>query len=387
MPFGASSSWRGDIAVNYRHFFHDGLYSGQIRDDASLILEPEYSLTWPSGNFLVISPYGQIDSSDSERTHFDFRELFFTQVGDSYELSIGMKKVFWGVVESQNIVDVINQTDFVAMGRVTDKLGQPMANLTLIRDWGTVDLFVLPFFRERTFPGSSGRLRYPLPVDTDRAEYESGAGQTHPDFALRYSHYIGELEFGLSCFQGTSRDPDIRPAGFVPDPELGYPVPTVLYPYYYQMTQFGLDLQYILGGWLLKAEVINRQNDLDSYSSWVTGFEYTFTTVFDTETDISILSEWLYDDRLDESTTLFDNDLMVATRIALNDINSSEITLALFHDIEDSSCLLTLEGSRRITDHLKINLDMYLWYDIPRDDRLYYVRDDDYISLTLAYYF
>jgi hypothetical protein len=291
------------------------------------------------------------------------------------------------VVESQNLVDVINQTDFVDRGSLTDKLGQPMANLTLIRDWGTVDLFTLPYFRERTFPGTSGRLRYPLPVDTGRAEYESGAGQYHLDFSARYSHYIDELELGLAWFHGTSRDPQIRPADFILDPATDQPVPTALYPYYYQMDQVSLDLQHIIGSWLLKAEIVNRQNSLDDYTSWVTGFEYTFTTVFDTEADISFLSEWLYDDRQEQSTSLFDNDLMVATRITTNDISSSELTLALFHDIEDSSCLLSIEGTRRITDHLKLNLDMYLWFDIPSDDRLYYLRDDDYLSLTLSYYF
>ncbi len=385
--FGAESSWRGYVAGNYRHFFKEGLYPGQIQDDGSAILTPEYSLTWPGGNYFVFTPYAQLDSSDDERTHFDIRELFATQVGDSYEFSLGVKKIFWGVTESLNIVDVINQNDFVAMSNLDEKLGQPMANLTLINDWGTIDLFILPYFREMTFAGSSGRVRFPLPLDSDRTVYESSAEEYHVDFAARYSHYIDELEFGISYFKGTSREPDFRVGDFIQIAPGTDPIPTIIYPYYYQMDQVGLDVQYILGGWLLKAEIINRQSNVVDYTASVTGFEYTFTTVFGSEADLSIISEWLYDDRGEQSTSIFENDIMGAVRLALNDINSSEITLALIRDLDEPTSLFSIEASRRVTDHLKLNLDLYIWFDVPTNDLLYYVRDDDYVSAKLSYYF
>jgi len=54
---------------------------------------------------------------------------------------------FWGVTEFQHLVDIINQTDLVENIDTEDKLGQPMINLALINDWGTVDLFIMPYFR------------------------------------------------------------------------------------------------------------------------------------------------------------------------------------------------------------------------------------------------
>lgn len=385
--FGARSSWRGFAGINYRYFFNEGLYPQQSQNDFSFIAEPEYSLTWPSGNYFVFTPYLQYDSQDDERSHADIRELFYSVVGDSYELSFGAKKLFWGVTESQNLVDIINQSDLVANGKRSDKLGQPMVDLTLIQDWGTVDFFVLPYFRERTFPGVDGRLRSPLAIDTDRAEYESSAEQQHVDFAMRYSHYIGELEFGLSYFRGTSRDPDIRATDFISSPLSADPIPTTLYPYYYQMDQAGLELQYILGGWILKAEVINRQSEIRDFTAFTTGFEYTFTGVFQTESDISILTEWLYDDRRDQVTTPFENDIMLGARFALNDINSSELTVAIIQDIDDSPSIMSIEGSRRLTDHWKLNIDAYWWLGDKPEDPLYLFRDDDFVSISLNYYF
>ena len=68
-----------------------------------------------------------------------------------------------------------------------------VVNLLLQRDWGLLEFYLMPWFRERTFPGEQGRLRAPLPVDTDEARYESRAGQHHSDVALRWSHYFGDF--------------------------------------------------------------------------------------------------------------------------------------------------------------------------------------------------
>lgn len=384
---GAKDSWRGNLAINYRYFVHDGLSTSQPRSDASLIFEPEYSLSWPGGNYAVFTPYFQLDNQDDERSHLDIREFFYSFVGENYELSLGVKKIFWGVTESQNLVDIINQSDFVANGKLSDKLGQPMANLSLIQDWGTLDLFVLPYFRERTYPGKDGRLRPSLPINTDRAQYESSAEEHHVDLALRYSQSLGELDLGLSFFKGTSRDPQIRGADYILLPGSTTPQPTVYYPYYYQMSQSGLEAQYILSGWLLKAEVIYRDSDISTYTAWTTGFEYTLTGVMATETDVSLMAEWLYDDRQNQSTSPFANDLMLGTRITFNDTNSSEITVAVIRDLDHDPCVLSIEAERRLTDHWKINLDAYWWWENQRYDALYDLRDDDYISCHLAYYF
>ena len=67
--------------------------------------------------------------------------------------------MFWGVTELRHLVDIINQTDLVENLDGEQKLGQPMVQLTLLKDWGTLDFFAMPYFRERTFTGPDGRPR------------------------------------------------------------------------------------------------------------------------------------------------------------------------------------------------------------------------------------
>ena len=112
-----------------------------------------------------------------------------------------------------------------------------MVKVSFEKEWGTVDAFWLPYFRERTFAGPDGRFNLPFEVVTGRAEYESGAEEWHSDFALRYSHYIDDFDFAVSHFSGTSREPilQVRFDGFTP----------ILVPFYQTIDQTGLELQYL----------------------------------------------------------------------------------------------------------------------------------------------
>ena len=116
-----------------------------------------------------IIPYLRWDRTDDERSLADLQEAYWAFEGDDYEVLVGANTVFWGVTESVHLVDIINQTDAVADIDGEDKLGQPMVNVEMQRDWGLLSLYVMPYFRERTFAGVDGRFRPPLPVDADNA--------------------------------------------------------------------------------------------------------------------------------------------------------------------------------------------------------------------------
>lgn len=157
-----------------------------------------------------LTPFYRLDGMDDERTHFDLREAYWRYRIDAWEFIVGVNKVFCGVTESQHLVDIINQTDIIEDIDQEDKLGQPMIMLGSQRDWGEMQLYLMPYFRERKFPGKYGRLRAPLLVDKE-SRFESGANEYHPDVALRYSHYLGDWDVGAYYFYGTSREPILGP--------------------------------------------------------------------------------------------------------------------------------------------------------------------------------
>ncbi len=368
----------GNIGLELRLFPEDPQYPGQNEyDNGSIAFEPEFVWDW-SDDSIIFKPYFRSDQHDSERTHFDIRELEWIHVADDWELHAGISKVFWGVTEFQHLADVINQTDGVDNIDGEDKLGQPMVYLSAVRDWGYLDVFVLPGFRERTFPGWNGRFRSELVVDTDRARFESGAEQKHWDFAVRWSDSIGDIDLSAYYFKGTNRDPILQVENRVDG--------AVLIPFYEQMEQVGFTGQAIVGDWLWKLETIYRDASSDQFFAAQGGYEYTLYGVRDTNTDVGLLMEYGWDER-GRSGGNFQNDFTVGARFALNDEQSTEILAGFSYDFHHNSNGLVVEANRRFSDDWKLALEARTFNADHQDDPSYSIRKDDYVAFIAEWYF
>ena len=374
--------WSGYVSAEARYFFEDARDSRQHDSNFSLSAQPEFYHEWDNRyQSFTFVPFIRWDQHDDERSHADIRELTWLKATRDWELRLGIRKEFWGVTESQHLVDIINQTDLVENPDGEDKLGQPMINFAWIQDWGTLDFFILPFFRERTFPGEEGRLRPRLVIDTDRAMYASSDEDEHIDFAVRWSHSIGDWEIGLAHFSGTSRDPEFIPAM----DGSGNPI---LIPYYLTIDQTSLDLQLVTEEWLWKLEALTRQGQTGGrYFATVGGFEYTFVGIAESDADLGLIAEYHFDDRKKSAPTPFDNDLMIGARLTLNDVQNSEALLGMIIDMDGHGNVVSLEASRRLGDSWKLMLESRLFNDIDPQDPFDAYSNDDFLQLELAYYF
>ncbi len=316
----------------------------------SLALQPELRWKPDDENTLTISAFGRVDADDSERTHWDIREANWLYNAGDWDFRIGLGKVFWGVAESRHLVDIINQSDVVESLDEEDKLGQPMANLNVITGIGTWSAFVLPYFRERTFAGPDGRPGPPLPVDENLATFESSDKERHIDYALRWQERLGDIDVGLSHFHGTGREPRLIPTMTPSGP--------VFAPHYDQIDQTGLDLQATLDAWLLKLEAIVRSGQGDTFFAATAGFEYTLYQLFESAYDLGLIAEYHHDGR--DSTapfTVFNNDVMAGTRLALNDQDDTALLIGVIFDVESQTTLATAEFSTRLTDGWKLEME------------------------------
>lgn len=380
MPLANAGDWSGHIATEYRWFVESALDAEQFNGGStSFSAELEYFHSWNNGkDSVAFVPYVRWDERDAERTHADVRELIWQHISRDWELQLGIGKVYWGVAESQHLVDIINQTDLVENIDGEAKLGQPMINLSFIKDWGVFDLFILPGFRERTFPGQDGRSRS-IPEVEEQAAYESGAENKHVDYAMRWSQTYGDWDVGLSHFYGTSREPRFIPS-------MG-PSGLVLTPFYDIINQTGVDVQATLDEWLWKFEVIHRSGQGETFNALTTGFEYTFVGVNDSAVDFGVIVEHLYDNRGSDIPVAFDNDLFVGGRFAFNDADSSEILFGVISDLQSNARFYNLEASRRIGDALVLTVEARFLSGIAPSDPLASVQHDDVIQIELAHHF
>jgi hypothetical protein len=377
------ASWDlgANVEMQSRFFTQDARWPGQESQAGQISVAATIELRWRNADDdqrASIIPYLRWDAEDEERSSLDLREAYWAWEAESFELLVGANTVFWGVTESVHLVDVLNQTDAVADIDGEDKLGQPMVNLAMQRDWGLLNFYVMPYFRERTFAGADGRLRTPLPVDTDRAQYESSAEEKHVDLALRYSHYVGDVDIGLSLFSGTSREPRL-----LPDAD-----GTALLPHYDQINQFGVDLQYTHDAWLWKLESIVRDGYDDTFIAAVGGFEYTLYQVGESTADVGLLLEYQYDGRGEfEPLTIADNDVFAGARLALNDTQDTAVLAGVGYDVDTNEMFVNVEAERRLGEDYVLELRARAFSGARQDNPTYTLSRDDYLQLQLSRYF
>jgi len=376
--FAEGLDFRGFVSLEGLLFPQAPLHPGQEDHTASVAMQPDLYYRFDNGSFVTFIPFLRVDSADSARTHFDIRQMSLNMIRGDWEFRLGVRREFWGTVEFIRLVDIINQIDLVDSPTNYEKLGQPMVNASYFTDYGVFDFYILPWFRERTFPGKGGRVRSSLIVDTDQTRYQSGAQEKHVDFAFRYFNSFGDLDLGLSYFRGTGRNPLFQ-LGFRDNNP-------VLVPFYEQIQQAGIDAQYVLGNLFLKFEGIFQAGSTNDFFAAATGFEYTIPSLFQTGKSLGFLMEFLHDDR-GPSGALFEEDIGYGLRFAFNDAEGSAILAAVIQDLDTPTRVLLVQASTLLTEHWRLTAEYRAFMDPPPGDLLTDFRKDDFFNLSLTYFF
>jgi len=333
-------SFDGSIELEQRLFIDDSTLSEQGNSQSSVRVLSEFFTEWNDGNDrLVIEPFARLDSEDDQRSHTDLRQFLWTHYGDNYEFSAGVGKVFWGVTESLHLVDIINQTDLVENIDTEDKLGQPMLRYSYLSEVGTFEAFILPYFRERTFPGQEGRLNGGILVNQSAAQY---------------------LTFETA-------------------------------PFYPQIDQFSTDIQLTTSGWLFKLEAIQRNHSdsqIQDFAAAIGGVEYTIVGLFGSSYDLGLLTEYAWDERGEAGFAFFQNDVFIGARLAFNDVSDSQLLFGYSSDLDNSDSRgLFIEGATRLAPALTLNIEARYFDSDTFTDPLFGLRDDSFIQIGLEYFF
>lgn len=344
-------SFSGELGGWARYYPDEPQWVGQEQgNDLELTFAPGVSWVGEDGLSMVVAEmFFRGNSSDKNRNHVDLSELLYTRKYSGFDISLGVGKVFWGTTESRHLVDVVNQTDAVEELKHEQKLGQPMLNVNVYRDWGALGFFYLPYFRERTFPAIDGRQRYEKPVDTDNPVYRGGGGRETQDFSIRYSHYVGDFDFALYFFDGINRAPAYVESG------------DYLSPIYYQMSQVGFDGQYVYDALLVKYEQIIQENEVERYAASVAGLEYTFYSVWDKVWDVGLIAEYLYSGKEFGGRDLFDDDVFVGVRAAMNDVADTTLLAGAYLDSNDGDVIFLAEFESRVSSRTTLGVKVELF--------------------------
>lgn len=348
--------------------------NSDVSNNVSTFMSAEYYYEWNEGyDSFTFAPRLRLDQHDSNRNQLDISELAWIHVEDTWEIRTGVRQVAWGVTLAQSPLDIINQTSlaegFLSTG---SKLGQPMVNLSLVRDWGILDFYIMAGFREQVLPGTEGRPGLPIGVDDDATTFpfEDRLYQGM-DYAVRWQHSWESIEWALSFFDGASRDPNMNFNFDLSDPRI--------IASYYPIQQLGVEFLYILNGWIFTFESAlvdgqyQRDIEVDTYISSVVGLETTFGGLLGSNIDLILNANFFYDERQNDIATFFEHDLMLAFIFPFNDEYDSRINVVAITDVSDDEGIFALQAERRLTDSWKVVVSAVYFNakseDVPQDIR------------------
>ena len=373
----------GEVELETTLFFQDPQFFGQDRDDFSIAAEPTMLIEWLDGDLAFrFTPFGRYSSQDEQRSHADVRELKLDGDFGDWSFTVGADTVFWGKTEVVHLVDIVNQTDSVEAIDDEARLGQPMVRVGYLTDYGELSGFYMPYFRERTFPGVSGRLRTARPVDTDSPVYgsDANADEWTPSFATRFAGTLDALDYGVSYFHGVSRDPAFIPTS------------TMLLPFYDVINQVGFDAQYTYDATLFKFEGVWREGQRnlqfreENYVAATGGFEHTLFGIYESNADLGIIAEYSWDSRGDDSLSVFQNDFIGGVRLALNDEDDTSLLLTGSVDTTNGAMTSRLEAETRLGENWRIAAEGQGFFNSGRIPSTP-LADDSFLRIKLKYFF
>lgn len=378
---GQDATLFGYAGAESRFFFSEPAYPGQpAHANLSVVAQP--GGTFVLGERVVASGLVRfrLDQSDPHRSYADLREAVVQFDHGPSTLRLGVNTVFWGTTESRHLVNIINQTDFLDGWDGDEKYGQLMGLLTHdLGRYGLLDVFLMSWFRPQRYPSGEGRPGVPVTIWYDRPIYESGQERWNVDWAARWSHALGQLDWALSYFRGTSRQPQLM------SEESGSE--TVWVPRYDLIDQGGLELQWTRGAWLWKAESIVRIGQGPSFAAVTLGFEHTTFGAFGGDMDLGAILEYNYDARDNQTINIYDEDLFGALRLSLNDVQGTEVLVGALVDVQSGVTVGQLDASRRLTDRWALELTGRLFSAADDEDPVYWFRQDDYVQLLVEYHY
>ena len=348
------------------------------------------------GRSVTVTPFYRYDAGDPDRTHADLREAYLLLHGDvgegEWELRLGVDRVFWGVVESRSLVDIVNQTDLVEQPNEKTKKGQPMVHLTWSARLGgagvvRADLAPPPQLSGPARPPASRARRGPrahlLRVRRRRVasrfrrpvQRQLRAGRCRAQRVRRHqprAHPSADAGgLGIGSRAALRADPPIR-SGYPSSPPA---------PGFSSWKPSTAPARRTAGS------IDTSNTGKKATAAFILGGEYTFNSVWGSGSDLSLLAEWARDGRGRWAPNAFENDIFLAARLGLNDEQSTEFVVSILASLANSSRVFSAEFKRRLSDRWSLHAETTVYLGIDRDDAVYDVRRDNFIGVNLDYNF
>lgn len=370
---------RGHVGMDTRYFPDDPLFTEQSEKSLhpSVLGSIDWTADVTSDTRFDLSARVRIASEAQDEISGDIKEAVMRTRVQAVDIKLGILQENWSLLEAWNPVDLVNQRDMEEDFQGDVKLGQPGVSVTTYHHDLVFSALVLPYTRERRIAEQESRLRtLPAPI----ADHVFEDGQSDPSVALRMQYRLGDFDVALSQFWGHGREPVYRPV-IEQSSLLGFD------EFYETIAQTGVELRYVVGDSVFKAELINQTGGADSFTGGGFGSETTFNRITDGFSSITLYMEGYYDTRNELAPlTPFQKDVFIGFRFNTNNVHDSLVDVRYTRDLDFHSHLIDVRASRRIGDSQVIAAQILVPLSVADDPALQGFEQDKYFKLSWAWY-
>lgn len=394
----------GNLKIETRQFVDDNndeTFETQYGLLGNINIEKEFK-----DSEIRVSASGRYDVKDSSRQKIWAEDVYFKYTTPSSTYLFGYKIFNLSYMEAFNSLDVMNAKIFDVSIVKAQKLGE----LALGGDTsflnGTFSLYFLPNPTRPFLPGTESRLN--LAQELNRSIF-LGTSDSESDwddhFFAMYEKTFDRFDAQFVFHKGIDRTRVIiGTSDFTISGETAIPnTLDFLTPYYYERYLSGASIVYNFDEFQIKSSFsysyyLSNQDIFTlegmkapvDHSTGALGFEKNLSHLnnLDSQVFIEYQYQWLADEGF-RSDFALQNDLFVAWKLALNDLNSKEITVSLMRNLESKS-----EGFNQINFSQRIFLDQkielgYLAYIVPKGANLTsygLFKDAEHLYLNWSFY-
>lgn len=380
-------SWHANLTAETRLFLQAPAGNEQDHHAAGLHLQAGGRYPLSSRLRLTAEASVRWDHAYTDPLVTDMRELHAAYTEETWRMRLGMHRVTWGASDVVSVVDIINPVDRIDWLDRPEKRGQPMLAFTIWPPFGQFDLYLLPIFRPFLFPADRSRLRPAKPVASELSLYESGTERQSFDVAMRYRMSWNPVELSLHYFEGRNRLPFLVEPADIPETVRPDAPDDVLIPFYEDLIQLGLDIQWVVADWLWKGEWAYREGYADHYVLGIGGFETPLPLSIPGE--LRCIAEYAFDSRGKKPTanTILDNDLFVGIRWNGMNAGGTEIRTGMLIDMDGGERVGIAQIQHRTGPRSLLKCNLSIFAGTCDRSLLHLVRKDDYLRVQWTRFF
>ena len=375
--------YKGNMAIETAYFNHD--IDNKRDNQSAMRFEIEGKYQFKENQKFVAKLKAIYDTNDNKRRYWSFTDLYFQHDFDKWNFLIGKNTRFWGAMEFYNQSDTFNTKDWLDNPFDYDsKIGS--WNIAFNRFFDNSEFSLIVKLNEEKQPMQESRSIYNFVPYRYNETLDIDSGDV-PTIYLKYSSSIDEYQIDYSVIYQNGYD------------EQRYLIPKLTKDINISMQQHAYTVDKFMGfGTMVKGDTLyktelaytsSHDNKVSDYAQGSIGLEHTLYGVYE-KMDLGIIAEYykyktFQTKRYNAKSfgQLFDDDLTVGLRLALNDIESSEILAGLVVDRHNKEKILSVDYDTRIDDKYKLKVS-FQHFDAKQDSSF---SDGSTIRAELRYYF